>query len=222
MLVIIIGKKERSHLMNKSVFAGLLAFSLAMTMAAPGFAATPATQSKAPATPAKASATTQNLVINGSFEEGKGTSSYNPLSPGSKDLKGWNVTRAQIDYLNGYFPASNGKRSLDMDGTPGIGGVSQTISTIPGQKYTVTFDLSGNNQGGDKMKKLGVKAGEKTTAFTYDTKMGQKWVRKNWEFTASAPKTTLEFYSMDADKTSSYGPLLDNVSVMKAPTKGTH
>ena len=38
----------------------------------------------------------------------------------------------------------DGKRSLDLNGSPGVGGVAQTFATVPGQTYEVTFCMAGN------------------------------------------------------------------------------
>ena len=59
-----------------------------------------------------------NLLVNGSFEEGPdpGEQGWKPLDKGCKDIKGWEVTRGQIDYLGTYWEHADGKRSLDLDG----------------------------------------------------------------------------------------------------------
>src|SRR6478735_7089945 len=64
-------------------------------------------------------------------------------------LKGWVVTRGQIDICqekDGAWKAAAGKRSLDLHGSPGFGGVKQTLETRAGKKYRVTFQMTGNPQ----------------------------------------------------------------------------
>lgn len=152
-----------------------------------------------------------NLLINGSFEEGPHPGGFSTLQPGSTDIKGWIVTRASIDYIGSTMPSSHGKRHLDLDGTPGYGGVQQTFSTTSGQKYRVTFDMAGNPGGPPTTKKMAVQAAGQSAVFSHDADLN--WASKVWEFTATSPSTTIEFYSLDTE--GGYcGPLLDNVSVI--------
>ena len=51
-----------------------------------------------------------------------------------------------------------GKRALDLHGSPGFGGVEQTIATKPGKKYKVTFQMSGNPGVEHEKVQLGVRA----------------------------------------------------------------
>src|SRR5262245_37683734 len=82
---------------------------------------------------------TANLLVNGSFEEGIDVGEFVPLNEGSTAIKGWTVTRGQIDYVGTHWTAGEGKRSLDLHGSPGFGGVKQTFRTVQGQRYRVTF-----------------------------------------------------------------------------------
>jgi len=52
-----------------------------------------------------------------------------------------------IDYVGTYWLASQGNRSLDLNGTPGVGGVAQTFDTVPDQTYHVQFDMAGHFSG---------------------------------------------------------------------------
>jgi choice-of-anchor C domain-containing protein len=140
------------------------------------------------------------------------------VNEGSKDIKGWVVTRGQIDLVGTYWTAADGKRCLDLHGSPGLGGIKQTFATKKGQKYRVTFAFAGNPEGTNKMKKMGVSAGGQKEEYTFDTTDKKKddmgWVTKKWEFKANDKETTLEFYTLMTDDTSC-GPALDNVSVME-------
>ncbi len=158
-----------------------------------------------------------NLLVNGSFELGASPGgSFITLQRGSTAIAGWTVTRATIDYIGGWWRASDGARSLDLDGTPGFGGIAQTFATAPGRAYRVAFDLAGNPAGPPAVKALGVRAAGQQARFTFDV-TGKRydamgWTRHSWTFTATATMTTLEFYSLDATG-GSFGPALDNVSV---------
>ena len=65
-----------------------------------------------------------NLVTNGSFEDGPDVEVYKALDKDATDIKGWVVTRGQIDLCqekDGQWKAADGKRSLDLHGSPGSG-----------------------------------------------------------------------------------------------------
>jgi choice-of-anchor C domain-containing protein len=159
-----------------------------------------------------------NLITNGSFEIGPDPDPYLPLDPGSTAITGWTVTRDQIDYV-AYWVDADGERSLDLNGSPGVGGIAQTFSTIAGQQYLVSFALAGNTYSGTPIRQLGVSAAGQSEVFSFDTtgfsddNMG--WVNKTWVFTATASTTTLEFYSLSIEpENAAFGPALDNVSVI--------
>ena len=53
-----------------------------------------------PAAPALKGPGSGNLVVNGSFEDGADfVDAFRPLDPDATDLKGWVVTRGQIDVV---------------------------------------------------------------------------------------------------------------------------
>jgi choice-of-anchor C domain-containing protein len=159
-----------------------------------------------------------NLLVNGSFEEGQDTDRFISLNEGSKDIKGWVVTRGQIDLVGPYWPAADGKYSIDLHGSPGYGGIKQTFVTRKGQRYRVTFSFAGNPEGRVAEKKMGVSAAGQKEEFTFDasgkTKEDLGWVTKKWEFKADGKETTLEFYTLMTDD-ENCGPALDNVSVIE-------
>lgn len=162
----------------------------------------------------------KNLIVNGGFEDGPEVPASPGFLPTDKDadtIKGWKVTRGQIDLIDGYWKAAEGKRSLDLNGSPGAGGVKQTIATEKGKKYKLTFKMAGN-PGAPVKKELTVEVGETKKAFTFDTTgktvedMG--WESKELEFTAAGDKTDVEIYTTTAD-TENSGPALDDVKVVE-------
>jgi choice-of-anchor C domain-containing protein len=165
-----------------------------------------------------------NLVVNGDFEDGPTFEVYKPLDPGATDLKGWVVTRGQIDVVqetDGKWKAAGGKRSLDLHGSPGFGGVKQSITTRPGQKYRVTFQMSGNPGVGHTKVSLTVRAAGKDREFECDmagrTHEDPKWEKKTWEFTAVAATTELEIHTAMPPTSNAFGgPMLDDVKVVAA------
>jgi choice-of-anchor C domain-containing protein len=156
------------------------------------------------------------LVTNGSFEDGPDVDNWMQVEKGFTKITGWTVTRAAIDYIGPYWQAGEGKRSLDLHGSPGLGGIKQTLTTTMGKTYTVTFKMSSTPHGNPLEKSLWVEAAGKRKKFTFDAKgktnedMG--WEKQTWEFTATADETELEFYTAE-DGDDTCGPALDDVSV---------
>ena len=164
----------------------------------------------------------KNLLVNGSFEDGPDAGDFLPLHVGSTDVKGWTVTRAQVDYIGGHWKSAEGNRSLDLHGSPGLGGVKQAFATAKGRKYKVTFSMAANpnyQAEAGSVKVLCVRAAGKKEAFSFDaagkTVEAMGWATKTWEFTAVEDETTLEFHTLEAEDPNC-GPALDNVSVVEA------
>ena len=136
-------------------------------------------------------AATANLLVNGSFELGPDVQDV-PLGPGSTAIPGWTVTREPIDCITNALRAAEGKRCLDIHGSPGVGGIRQSFLTTKGQRYRVTFAMAGSIPGGStgnrEIKSLGVSAAGMKGEFSFDMtgkspdNMG--WTTKTWEFVA--------------------------------------
>jgi choice-of-anchor C domain-containing protein len=156
-----------------------------------------------------------NLLVNGSFEEGPDDPiEWKPLDKGSEAIKGWKVTRGQIDLIGTFWTAADGKRSIDLHGSPGYGGVEQTFKTKRGKTYRVELQLAATPGAGERgiwveaagdKKKFEVNSGENTKE-----KMG--WTKVNWGFTAIADETTLEIHTTEQGD-DFRGPAIDDVSV---------
>jgi len=177
-----------------------------------------------------------NLILNGSFEVGTNPGATIPLSNGSTAITGWEVTRGGIDYKGTYWVAFDGNRSLDLDNSPGFGGIMQTFATNAGQEYLVTFAMAGNPYwdqilNDPPIKYMRVEAAGDPADFSFNVtghdynNMG--WETRSWQFTADSNSTTIEFYSLDSSegRYSGYsgycGPTLDNVSVSIVPEPAT-
>lgn len=184
-----------------------------------------------------------NLVVNGSFESGAPIPAFPPfISPvaGSTAITGWQITAGNVDYGvngNGFWAASNGARSLDMNGNA-AGTIAQLIATEIGREYEVLFDLAGNFYGGLAIKPLRVTAGGTSRDYTFDTTgrsandMG--WSTRSFVFVASSSSTLLSFASLDINEGAScsnanlgggracFGAALDNVRMdVLAPANPT-
>ena len=164
--------------------------------------------------------TTKNLLVNGSFEDGPSVADFVNLEAGTvgaNDIPGWTVTQENIDYIGTEWVPSDGDRSIDLDGTPGFGGIAQTFSTVPGQQYQVVFDMAGNPGGLPAVKRMQVEAAGQSAEFSFDvtgrTLSDMGWIEHSWEFTASDSSTTLEFVSLHTGPANFFGPALDNVRI---------
>ena len=166
-----------------------------------------------------------NLLRNGDFELGPDVEQFASLDMGSTAIPDWTVTRAQIDYIIAPWKPAHGARSIDLHGSPGYGGIQQTFKTKKGQRYRLTFSMSGtpksvSGEGG--VKSLAVSAAGKQQEFSFDTTgksaadMG--WAEKEWEFDATDAETTLEFYTIET-RDPSCGPTVDHARVVVVPKK---
>ena len=169
-----------------------------------------------------------DMVLNGGFESGIPIpSGFVGLPAGSTSIDNWTVVGSGVrvvDYIGTHWQASEGNRSVDLDGyLCGNGGIRQDIGTTFGNTYLVTFDMAGNPEGGPPTKTLVVSAIGSTTqtsgTFSFDTtgmsKTSMGWTSKQWTFVADAANTTLQFMSTTSG--SGYGPVLDDVSVVPIP-----
>lgn len=156
------------------------------------------------------------LLVNGSFESGPAAGSFITLPGGSNAIPGWTVLGSSIDVTAAYWQQIAGTRSLDLDGTPGPGGVSQTFATVPGQWYEVTLTMAGNPVCTPQLiKKLTISAAEQQATLSFDTaghttsSMG--WTPRSWCFMAIASTTTLKLMSQSSG--GNCGPAVDAVAV---------
>jgi len=163
-----------------------------------------------------------NLISNGSFEYGTYPGGgVAPLLGGSTAIDDWTVTGHSIDWIDTYWAASDGHRSIDLNGQ-GVGGIQATtgFSTVMGQAYRLKFDMAGNPDAAPTVKNLALTVdGFTPQSYTFDTSgkthdnMG--WVTYTYDFTAtSTGLTSLSFASGDGG---SFGAALDNVRVDAVP-----
>ena len=160
-----------------------------------------------------------DLITNGSFEAGQIVDPFLNVLAGETSITGWTVTSGNVDYISTYWQASDGHRSLDMNGNT-AGAISQDISTVVGVAYIVGFDFSANPDGGPPQQLLSVSAtGASAELYAYTTGANSAtsmfWVPETYTFTATNATTTLSFASMDSR--GPYGPALDHVTAHAVP-----
>jgi hypothetical protein len=153
----------------------------------------------------------ENLIVNGGFEDPP-TTSYAAIPVGSNILTGWEIAAQPGDGVqlgkHGIFGPDNNTQNLQLTGGSTYldgGGISQTITTIPGDTYRVRFDLAsrfGNTAGGEVA--FGSERRELSTANTV-------FLPVIMDFTAKETSTTIGF---TGSANSATAPLLmDDVSV---------
>jgi choice-of-anchor C domain-containing protein len=167
-------------------------------------------------------------IVNGSFEADANIAvdPFKTLAGGdSTSITGWTVGGDSVDWIGSYWEASEGNRSVDLNGG-GQGSLSTVISNlITGMKYVISFDLSGNPDGAPDLKTVDVSVsdGSQTQAAssTYDivsngttrpSPMG--WLTQTFTFTALADQMRLTFASGDRGF---YGAAIDNVTISAVP-----
>ena len=177
---------------------------------------------------AAAGAQAANLVTNGSFELGSNDAApggYTTVGVGSPDIAGWTVGSGTVDWINGYWQASDGTHSIDLNGNS-VGDISQAISTIAGQKYTLTFDLSGNPDIRSDTRTVAVSAGGAPVNFSYtfttppNSRSNMNWTPESLTFTALGASTLIDFQSTSTGNCC-WGAALDHVSVIAVPEPAT-
>jgi len=152
------------------------------------------------------------IVTNGSFEEGVVLDGYRTVLAGDAFVRGWEVFGTSIDVLTSpRWTAASGVQSLDLAGTPGVGGVRQWVATEPGSSYLVRFALSRNDEG----------EGDKTVLFSWGSQTEQllggpqgSWSIVERLCVATDPATLISFASPEVGL---YGGTLDDVSVTAVP-----
>jgi choice-of-anchor C domain-containing protein len=167
-----------------------------------------------------------NLVSNGEFETPVAPYPFTTLI--GKQLTGWNIDSGSIDLIgssdlmHGGWQPHTGAQSIDLSGnSPAM--ISQTISTIPGHKYDLTFWMAGNPEK-QEVKTLAVywDGNELFPTYTFDTtghsinSMGWKLVTiSNLKATKSSTKIAILDIQPSDDP---YGVALDDISVLPAQT----
>jgi len=152
-----------------------------------------------------------NLLIDGNFDAFAGQvtlGSYTKIDAGA--LGAWTVTGVSVDLILGAYNAISGV-SIDLAGSPGPGGLTQSFNATAGYTYTLTFDYA--NNGGTE---LNVGLGTSTHQIT---NLAPNSASYSW--TANATGTQwVSFNSGTAGGNS--GPVIDNVMLTAVPEPETY
>ena len=164
------------------------------------------------------------VILNPSFEDGAYPGGFTTVGGGDPGLLNWDVLGHSIDYIGSYWQASDGSRSVDLNGN-GQGGVSQLVSgfTVGGQ-YKLSFDLSGNPDDLPIVKNVRLSiTGQTDQLYSFDTtshdKTNMGWEPHSFTFYATATDLAITFMSEDP---AFWGAALDNISIQETPEPATY
>jgi choice-of-anchor C domain-containing protein len=153
-----------------------------------------------------------NLIVNGSFEADACTSSFCTTSV----LTAWNLSGGDVDLINTYWQPYAGAKSIDLGGSTGTTTLSQTIATVIGETYYLSFAMAGNDDGAPIVKTLDVSVtGAPVTSFSFNTtgtsNAAMGWAVNGLFFTATSVSTTVSFTNTSGSAL--FGPALDDIAV---------
>lgn len=159
----------------------------------------------------------QDLLVNGSFESGPAPAYYGSLFlNGSTAITGWVVVGTDIQYCSHPFVfAADGLRSIDLNGN-NPGGVEQSVTTVPGDFYTLQFRLAGTPQQGTQWVRVSAAGQWQDYSFNASSTSFQSmgWVERIFVFRAVASSTAVRFSSLSPG---GFGPFIDHVRLYSTP-----
>ena len=162
-------------------------------------------------------------INNGSFEAQQISVPYQVFSAGQDLGGGWIVESGTVEIISDYWPAAQGRQSVDLSGIfEDIGTIYQDIATTPGKTYKIRFAFAGNPEdpGTDKRMKVFWNEGE-VADLTFNTEgrsltdMG--WSRHVYTVNATGSTSRLKFKSLTF---SFLGPVIDDILIEEVPTEG--
>lgn len=164
-----------------------------------------------------------NLLVNGSFEQGdfSGSSgtSYNYVPTNGTSVTGWVATENGFDWHQAveFGPAFDGFRMIDLTAGSSLGGIAQTISTVIGAQYRLTFAMSGPNFGFQDPRSVFVDVAGVSASFAAPASgtFPLNWTVETLVFTAVDSTTTLSFRGNGTGEY--WGAVIDDVSIEMIP-----
>ena len=166
------------------------------------------------------SAAAQNLVVNGGFELPVVVNAASYAPGDNTNIPGWTVDATPPDGVQlgapGVFGPNNGSQILQLTGGAGYaagGGVSQTITTIPGMVYTISIDVA--SRSGAAVSGQMNFGGDDTTL----TASSESFSTLSWTAIASGSSTLIDLTG--STNSASAQLIVDNVEVATSPGGGT-
>ncbi len=146
-----------------------------------------------------------NLFVNGSFESPG--SSYVELGAGSTFITGWTTVLSGVEYFSpssqGVGAAADGSYVVDLANFTFLtgGGLEQSVATVPGQSYDVSFSAGNSLSSGRtgtgiiKVTLNGVAASTQTFATAVATSATMAWAVRSFSFVATGSSTVVRFWN---------------------------
>jgi hypothetical protein len=175
------------------------------------------------------SAQATNLLTNGSFEDtthftDQGNDTHEVFPGDSTTMPGWTVFHEDISWIGPTNPfgvsATDGGYFLDLSGYHNgdpTGGVQQTLATVAGATYVLTFDLNSSTfygiQDGVHVTAGGASADFLSTNNGFQTSL---WESETMSFVATGSSTTISFLGNAGQNDVG----LDNVVLTGGPAAG--
>ena len=170
----------------------------------------------------------QNLLTNPSFDLGSFVNrgdGFQILPNGSTAISGWTVINDELAW--GTIPNSaliaplSGLFFLDLQGdgvaSAPYGGVTQSITTVAGQQYHLSFNLGTQQDTHPGPVAVSATAGGTTLPFSFNPGgTGSQWGEFGFDFTASSTSTAISIVGTQPSTTAAYIGL-DQVSVIVVP-----
>lgn len=157
-----------------------------------------------------------NLLINGDFEAYSGgfSNGFALVNAGDTTITGWTVNSGSVDLIDfsynlNQYGAITGI-SVDLDGTPGPGSMSQSFNQVAGQTYLLVWDYFRNPPGSN----LGVGFGELSPLTFANVSSLTSYTTASLSYTATFTGSALVTFVSSGGFG---GPTIDNVSVTAVP-----
>ena len=181
-----------------------------------------------------------NLVTNGGFETPRGDNYWgrNPATWfAGQTFGGWRVTQGSIDLKTSGVPpigagaSYEGTQHVDLNGSPGVGGISQDITISTSGVYRLSFALSANT-GEDSASPRIVRvrlSGGATDVFNstftwrladypgHDPNNSPSWVLHQVDLLVPTTGVYTLSFTSETTTNSSYGPMIDDVRLQLVP-----
>lgn len=161
-------------------------------------------------------------IVNGSFESANTVTLVN-LAGGATDIDGWVTTQLGVQWFDPQIyslgPAPDGILALDLNHDAGQGGgIAQTISTVAGQSYVLTFHVGswfGAGRDGSGRITVSTSGGGAQLYSVQTSSPTVVWTQFAHSFTATSATTTIAFDNYDPP-TLNFS-LVDDVSIADGP-----
>jgi hypothetical protein len=175
-----------------------------------------------------------NLITNGDFESGNltggvsgGFGPFLTFTSGSTAIDGWVVGEGGVNLWTDYKGTGNHVIDIIGDIVDGGGSLTQSFSTVAGQQYSISFDLSGANDPNltstnNPVKQMDVTAygSDSVTVLTTNelTQNTSGWdgnfIPVTMSFVADGSQSTIKFVGLNSGWNGFY---IDNVNVSAVP-----